>query len=244
MSMKIIVSQPRYLPALNYINRLANADMFILLDTVQRQARGWENRNKLLCNGSAKWLTIPIESSSRALICNTKIKGNDWVDDHKNTVRNYYSGAPFFDEAVIQAYYSGFEEVLDRDDSSFTAIIEKSIRNLESILSFESNLIRASSLNSNREDWTKGPEELKRIANLAGAATYISGPNAKEYGIEDVFKKIDVEYHNYDHPVYDQKQEKFTEYLGFFDAVFYAGADQVSHWINKELKTEASVNID
>lgn len=242
--MKIIISQPRYLPALNYINRLAKADTFILLDTVQRQARGWENRNKLLCDGSAKWLTIPIESSSRALICDTKIKGKHWVDDHKNTVRNYYKSAPFFDEAIIQAYYSGFQEVLDSDDSSFTAIIEKSIRNMESILSFESNLTRASSLNSKREDWTKGPEELRRIAKLAEASSYISGPNAKEYGIEDVFQTIEVKYHDYEHPVYNQGNEDFTEYLGFFDAVFYTGVDKVSEWINKKLNTVASVNTD
>ncbi|HKK62772.1 MAG TPA: WbqC family protein [Bacteroidales bacterium] len=244
MSMNIIVSQPRYLPALNYINRLANADTFVLLDTVQRQARGWENRNKLLCNGSAKWLTIPIESSSRALIYDTNIKGSSWIEDHKNTVRNYYINAPYFDESIIELYYSGFEELLDSGDSSFTAIIEKSIQNLESIFSFECSLIRASSLNSNRDDWTKGPEELKRIAKLAGASAYISGPNAKEYGIEDVFKEIDVRYHDYNHPVYDQKQEKFIDYLGFFDAVFYAGVEKVSGWVNNELNTVKNINID
>lgn len=242
--MKIIVSQPRYLPALNYINRLANADKFILLDTVQRQARGWENRNKLLCNGNGKWLSIPIESSSRALICDTKIKGSAWIDDHKNTVRNYYQKAPYFDESIIQMYYSGIEDSLEEDDFSFTATIEKSIENLENILAFKSNVLRASSLNMDRDDWTTGPGELKRIAKLAGASTYISGPNAKEYGIEDVFDTIKVRYHDYEHPVYKQGNKDFIEYLGFFDAVFYAGVDTVSEWINRNLNTVANVNTD
>lgn len=236
MSMKIIISQPRYLPALNYINRLANADKFVLLDTVQRQARGWENRNRLLCNGSDKWLSVPIESSSRALIYDTKIKGSAWIEYHKNTVMNYYRNAPYFDESIIQMYYSGFEEKLERNDFSFTSIIEKSIKNLENILAFKSNILRASSMNLNRDDWTTGPEELRRIANIAGASTYISGPNAKEYGIEDVFQTIEIKYHDYQHPVYDQNSEDFIEYLGFFDAIFYAGVDTVSKWINRELK--------
>jgi hypothetical protein len=57
--MKIVISQPRYLPTLNYLIRLYFSDCFVLLDNVQRQARGYENRNKLLMP-SAKWLSISI----------------------------------------------------------------------------------------------------------------------------------------------------------------------------------------
>lgn len=241
--MNIIISQPRYLPALNYINRLAKADKFVLLDTVQRQSRGWENRNKLLCNGKAKWLTIPIKSSSRALIYHTRINGSDWIENHKNTVRNYYREAPYFDESIIQTYYSGLKEILKKEDYLFTAAIEQTIMNLESIFDFECSLIKASSLHSNEDDWQTGPEELERIAKLADASTYISGPNAKEYGIEDVFTDIDVKYHDYNHPVYNQQSKEFIEYLGFFDAVFNNGVDIVSEWIQEHLKVRENIQV-
>lgn len=233
--MTVIISQPRYLPALNYINRLANADKFVFLDTVQRQARGWENRNKLLCNGKPKWVSMPIDSSSRATIADTQVKGVDWIEPHKNIIINYYREAPFFDEDLVHAYYSGFKETLETSNFSFTQLIKQSITNLEHILGFSKNLFIASELDENKESWLTGPEELLRIAGMVEATTYISGPNAKEYGIEEVFQGIDVKYHHYDHPEYNQETDHFIEYMGFFDAVFNAGADRVSEWVNQEL---------
>lgn len=235
--MKVVISQPRYLPALNYINRLAKCDRFILLDTVQRQSRGWENRNKLLCNGNAKWVSIPIDSSSRALISDTQIKGVDWINNHKNTIRNYYRQADCYDEDQLESYYKNVENTLKANDHSFTETILQTIRNLESMLDFECDIVKASELEPNRNHWLTGPEELKRIAKLAGATVYVSGPNAKEYGIEEVFDEIDVEYHEYDHPIYDQQKDSFTEYLGFFDALYHTGYEQVNKWVHQELDT-------
>lgn len=239
--MNVIISQPRYLPALNYINRLAKADRFVLLDTVQRQARGWENRNKLLCNGKPKWVSIPINSSSRATIVDTQVKGTDWVESHKNIVIDYYRSAPFFEEDIVHAYYSGFEDTLEATNFSFTELISQSIQNLADILSFRKNLFIASTLDDNRENWMTGPEELLRIADLVNAKTYISGPNAKEYGIEEVFKEIGVKYHQFHHPEYDQETDDFIEYMGFFDAIFNAGVDNVSEWVNKELNVVENI---
>lgn len=233
--MNVVISQPRYLPALNYINRIAKADTFVLLDTVQRQARGWENRNKLLCNGKPKWVSIPIDSSSRAVIVDTQIKGTDWIESHKNIIINYYREAPFFEKDIVHAYYSGFEETLVKNNFSFTELIKQSIQNLGNILSFRKNLSIASTLDRNRENWLTGPEELLRIAELVNATTYISGPNAKEYGVEEIFHEIDVKYHQYSHPKYYQETDDFIEYMGFFDAVFNAGLGKVSDWVNQDL---------
>lgn len=233
--MKVIISQPRYLPALNYINRLATADKFVLLDTVQRQARGWENRNKLMCDGNPKWVSIPIDSSSRAIIVDTQVKGVDWIESHKNIVINYYRSAPFFEKDIVHAYYAGFEETLKATNFSFTELINQSIRNLGDILSFQKNVSVASTLDENRENWLTGPEELLRIADLIDATTYVSGPNAKDYGIEEVFREIGVKYHQFQHPEYNQETDDFIEYMGFFDAIFNAGVDKVTEWVNEEL---------
>ena len=62
-----VISQPRYLPALNYLQRLYFADIFVIFDVVQREVRGFENRNKLLLP-KPKWLTIPVSSSGREKI--------------------------------------------------------------------------------------------------------------------------------------------------------------------------------
>ena len=89
--MKVVISQPRYLPALNYLQRLKHADVFVFLDNVQIQTRGWENRNKILINGKEKWLTIPVSSSKREVVFKAKIAGKDWLWKHKETVKESLS---------------------------------------------------------------------------------------------------------------------------------------------------------
>jgi hypothetical protein len=196
-----------------------------------------------LCNGKPKWVSIPIESSSRALIFDTQIKGTDWVMNHQNAIRNYYRKAPHFEERVLERYYLDVNNSMKLSGFSFTETILQTIRNLEAMLDFDCDTVKASDLDENRDNWLTGPEELKRIAELSGATVYISGPNAKVYGIEEVFKEIQVEYHEYDHPVYEQQNSSFTEYLGFFDAIFQAGISQVKEWIHEQLDTTKASDL-
>src|SRR6056297_2832612 len=159
MNMNVIISQPRYLPAINYVNRLAQAENFILLDTVQRQSRGWENRNRLLCQGQPKWITIPISSSSRALICDTFAKDGDWIYKHESAIKQYYKSAPFFDERLLSRYFDPIHNSVKNNDLNFSKLIRASIDGLEDIFEFRSHVVSASDLDCNRANWERGPEE-------------------------------------------------------------------------------------
>ncbi|MBI3637246.1 MAG: WbqC family protein, partial [Candidatus Rokubacteria bacterium] len=45
--MKVAIHQPHYLPWLGYLAKWAAADVFIVLDTVQYEKNGWQNRNRI-----------------------------------------------------------------------------------------------------------------------------------------------------------------------------------------------------
>lgn len=240
--MKLFISQPRYIPALNYLNRLNKADVFVLLDTVQRQPRGWENRNKLLVNGSEKWLTIPIESSSRDLIIDTVVSGKNWIDKHKEIVISYYNNHKYFDKNIVNEYYKFIDNTISKNGNLFfTDIIISSFQLFNELFNFNTKIIKASDLNSNRKDWLKGPEELVRIAKRCKTDYYISGPNGKEYGVSDEFEGsgIKVKFHQYQHPEYQQMgTAKFIPFLGFFDAMFSMKPSDFQEAIYKELILE------
>ena len=237
--MNVIISQPRYLPAINYINRVAQAERFILLDTVQRQSRGWENRNKLLCQGQPKWVTMPIASSSRALICDTFAKDGDWINEHESAIRQYYKSAPFFDELLLSRYFDPIRNSLKKSDFNFSKLIRSSIDGLEDIFEFRSHVVRASNLDSNRANWERGPEELLRLAQSVDAKKYISGPNGREYGVDAAFscKNLEVKYHEFEHPVYTQYgSPSFVSHLGFFDILFNIGLARTQKIVHTPLK--------
>lgn len=224
--MKLVISQPRYLPAINYLSRLYFSDNFVLLDNVQRQPRGFENRNKLLFS-KPDWLTIPIKSSSREVIYLTKIDGAEWVEEHKNKIYNYYNKAPYFDEGLLSAWYEGIDHVDD-----FTDAIELYLRNVCQSLNFEPKIIRATTIcGCEKKSGVENICDLIRYFKSKFTDTiYISGSNGRNYGIVDVLKKenIAVKIHDWQPEPYQQRSmESFIPFLGFVDMAFSVGIEKL-----------------
>jgi len=236
--MNTVISQPRYIPALNYIARLCYTDLFVVFDTVQRQPREPHNRNRLLCNGEAKWVTIPINASSRAIIYDMKTAGVEWISQHKETIRNYYHHAPFFDMALTDLYFKGCEDVLTSRDLDFTDAMLQTYRNMGQLFSFEPKFIKASEINDKEIEEQYGPSKLLAICRKVGADLYISGPVGREYGVFEAFEGsgVDVLVHEFTHPVYPQiNSPSFMPYMGFFDALFNIGRDRLTALIHQPL---------
>jgi hypothetical protein len=230
-----VISQPRYLPVINYLQRLKFADIFVILDNVQRQGRGWENRNKLILNNKIKWLTMPISSSSREMIRHTKINGKTWIRTHKDIIRNSYFGHPHYNETLLNLYYEGAEKTMEESDNSFTDVVIRLILNACTIFGFRPTLVRSSLYPET--DKVKGHAKLAKICDGVGASTYISGANGKEYGIMNSFGKTETKvlFHYYDYPVYEQSgRETFTPWLAFFDPLFNLGLKKTKEWIYEE----------
>lgn len=236
----IVISQPRYLPALTYCQRLYFADIFVILDNVQRQKRGFENRNKVLVDGKQKWLTIPSKSSSRAEIKETTVDGVAWVDEHKQKVREYYSEAPFFEESYIDLYYKNAKKIIIKNNYGFTETLICLIKNLSIMFDFNVNLIRASELKSEAAKNAEGSDKLLEISRELEVNTYVSGLNGREYGIAETFRGsgIDVKFHTDRPQIYDQEDIDFVPHLAFFDALFFAGYQWVENQIKKEPNLE------
>ncbi len=239
---KVVISQPRYLPALNFLQRLKHADIFVFLDNVQIQRRGFENRNKILLNGKEKWLTIPISSGSRRLIKDSVIAGIDWVDKHKRLLKEAYSKSPYFSEEIIERYYDGVYEVLESTNFNYRDVLIKLVLNACDIFSFKPKIELASNLVN---DNLKGPFKLLEICRRLEANIYVSGPNGKKYGVGEAFKGsgIIVKYHNFKYPIYKQfNSENFIPWLSFFDALFNLGLDKVREIIYHPWELENEEN--
>ncbi len=232
--MRVVISQPRYLPAVSYLQRLYNADLFVFLDNVQRQSRGVENRNKILVNGVVKWLTIPVKSSSREKIYNAKIDSHAWVEEHKNKILNAYRKHPFFNHLLLELYYKHVEKILHEKDYSYSDTIIHLVLNASKIFGFEPKVVKATELNVPAVD---GVENLFNIAKAVNAKVYISGGNGRQYGVKEYFESrgIKVLFHDPKIEVYPQYGVKeFVPWLCFFDTLFNVGLENTREMIYRE----------
>ena len=172
-----MISQPRYLPSVSYLERIKKADVFVILDTVQRVERGFENRNKIKDkNGAEKWLTIPIRSSNRTLIKDTITDGLEWKIDHLNKVKNYYNNA------MMEFYYDAYLNAIDTERYSESLI--KGLIYLKSIFNIKTEFVLASTISDVSNG---GIDELVKLVKAVNGNTYISGATCLGYGFTNEY---------------------------------------------------------
>ena len=78
--MIVSINQPAYIPWLGFFEKIARADVFVYLDTVQFEKNSFTNRNKIKTAQGWQWLTIPVKTKGH--IRNTL--RNILLDDTQN----------------------------------------------------------------------------------------------------------------------------------------------------------------
>ena len=95
--MLVAIHQPHFIPWLGYLHRMAQADLFIVLDHVQFERGNYQNRTQVRVNGVPHWLTVPVvQRSQKERIVEKEIDwSRDWATVHYETLRRAYSAAGY-----------------------------------------------------------------------------------------------------------------------------------------------------
>jgi len=219
---KIAILQSNYIPWKGYFDMIAAVDEFILYDDMQFTRRDWRNRNQIKTPNGVKWLTVPVQVKGKYYqkIRETEIDGSDWATMHWNVLTHNYRKAPFFEEVAVwlKPIYL---------DTAYTHLSPLNRTFIEAVC----NYLGIATIISNSWDYPLVDGKTERLADLcaqAGGTEYISGPAAKDYIEEDVFRERGItltwfEYSGYTD--YPQLWGEFTHGVTIFDLLFNCGKD-------------------
>ena len=225
--MKIAISQPRYLPALNYLQRIKLSDCFVLLDTVQHQPRAFEHRNRIKSGSGAIWLSIPLQRPhSRTIIKDLKVHDPEWPDKHKKIIRYHYKKADYWDENLIESLYD-----LPRAQTLCDITYAMLIKFCE-YLDITTPIIFASSLETSQ----KNDALLAEITHMLGGDCYISGPNGRNYIQPENFGDINCLYHDYHYPHHHQLWSDFIPWMAGLDMLLNLGIERTRALLDKDFE--------
>lgn len=228
--MKCVILQPSYIPWRGYFHQIAIADIFIFLDDVQYDKRGWRNRNRIKTHQGLQWLTIPVHSKGAQQLGTTLAEipivwETDWNQDHLKSIYHAYRQAPFFDP-----FFSFVSELLETKTEFLADFTIQSSLALASYLGIENTtFIRSSSIPVNGTKTTRLINLLKEV----GADHYISGPSAEEYIEESLFdaNNITLEYMSYEYPEYEQLHPPYHAQVSIIDLLFMQGKKAINYMI-------------
>lgn len=221
--MIITIHQPEHLPWLGLFNKIAKADKFVILDSVQYEKNYFQNRNRILGTNGVQWLSIPISNKGHmdGSIATTQIasdpKNAKWREKYLQTVKMSYGKYPFFNDV-----FPLLEKAINTDTDLFCEINIAIIKSFCNALDIHPEYVRSSELNV---DGLKSSLILD-ICMETGTDVYIAGPSGRDYLDMGSFSEngIEVVFNDYHHPSYPQrKTEEFVSHLSALDLFMNVG---------------------
>lgn len=184
--MKVVsIHQPQYMPWLPYFLKIERSDTFILLDSVDFQKNGLQNRNQIKTAAGAHWLTVPVLHAIGQRIVDVQTDGRtDWRRKHWQTIKQNYSKAEAFKQHCDE-----LEHVYAQAWPSLNALNAHVFTMLMRWLGIERRVLRSSEMRAEGSSSTL----VLNLCLEAGATRYLSGTGAKNYLDEAAFSAAGVE---------------------------------------------------
>jgi len=243
--MKVAIHQPHFLPWLGYLHRMAQADLFVLLDHVQFERRNYQNRTMIRMNDEARWLTVPVvQHSQKERIVDKEVDNRLdgakwWAPNHFTTLRHAYREAKYFGTYAAQLkrlFETRWERLVDINQAGLDLLREA--------FGIRTRLVRSSELAvaGARADL------IFNLCKAVGADTLIAGMGgSRGYLDVEAFARagITITFHDWRHPQYPQCEAapgaaSFLRGLSAIDMLLNCGPQSPALLFGQDLERKAA----
>jgi len=221
------IMQPTFLPWLGYFDMIDQVNNFIFYDDVQLAKRSWQVRNKIKTHSGELFLTIPVKKTKNRdelLISETEISYDErWQKKHLKNFESSYKKATHFKEvySFIVDHYNNNYKLLSTFNIDFILAVSKKI-------GIETKFIKSSELLN-----IKGDKDIRlaSICKSINSNLYLSAQGSGKYieikdpGGEIVKNAINLYYHFFEYPRYNQIHGDFISHMSIIDLLFNEGFD-------------------
>jgi len=218
--MILAAHQLHYLPWLRYFHKIALCDTFVVLDNIQFNKNGWQNRNKIKTSLGGFLLTVPVLQKFPQLLSEVQIDSKQpWARKHWGALRSHYLKAPHFKD-----HEAFFRQVYGRPWESLNELNYEILFYVSKALGLKARMVRSSDLSLKGE----GTERLVSICKQLGARTYLTGAYAAQVYLEpQLFEQegVELSFQEFECPAYPQlyPEAGFVPELSIVDLLFNCG---------------------
>lgn len=222
--MIVSIHQPQYIPWVPYFSKINQSDIFVLLDDVQFQKNGMQNRNFILNNSTELRMTLPVKVHLGDLIKDVEITNLKACEDHLKTISVIYKKSPFYLDVLPIIEHS-----LMQNGKSLMQISNDFIINVLKYLEINTQIVNSSDLVKSG----KKSELVLSICKTLNACCYLSGSGGIEYLDFGQFEneKIKISLQTYHFNFYEQFNNRldFIPKLSILDLLFNKGKETIKY---------------
>jgi hypothetical protein len=218
--MKLAIMQPYFFPYIGYWQLAQVADRMVIYDDVNYIVGGWVNRNRILINGLARYITVPVSGASpHQHICDlTLARTGRWRDKLLKAIELTYRRAPHFSEV-----FPLLRDLVDHPVDNLSAYLAHQIQELTRFLQLNTTLISTSRLYANSH--LSGQDRVIDICRREGASEYVNLAGGRELYDARQFAQAGVrlEFISMRSLPYWQATDSFVAHLSIVDALMGLG---------------------
>jgi hypothetical protein len=225
--MIVAAHQPAYLPWLGYLDKLAKADVFVVMDDLQYEAQNFQNRNRVKINEGAAWLTVPLRRGSQSdtildkRIDNSATGRHSWQHRTWRTLEVHYGKTKFFEQ-----YRDELRDVYTRRWDNLVDLDLHMLELARGWFGITRPIVRASTLGLTGQKTDRIIDMCKKV----GAKLYLSGSGGSTDYLDAAAMQragIGLMWQKFHHPTYPQRYGKvgFVSHLAFIDLLLNCGPE-------------------
>jgi WbqC-like protein family len=221
--MIIAIHQPHFIPWLGYLHRMAQVDLFIVLDHVQFERSNYQNRSRIRMENEARWLTVPVlQRSYRERILDKEIdnhnRAHPWGRNRFAILRNAY-----FRAGYLNMYAPALKRIFDQEWQRLVDLNAAMLEFLRDAFEIRTPVVSSAQLGV---EGAKAELVLNLCRAVKADALLVGFGGAREYLIPEEFARqgVEIRYHDFAHPRYRQcGPAPFIPGLASVDLLFNAG---------------------
>ena len=228
--MRIAIMQPYLFPYIGYFQLINAVDTFVIYDNIEYTKKGWINRNRILSNTEAAYITLPLKKHSDfALIQEIQLADNHEKKMIKilNKIEDSYRKAPYFTKV-----FPILKTILLNKELNLFKYLRFSLGAILSYLEIDTKIIVSSQIDIDHN--LKAQEKVLTICEKLQAKIYINpigGLNL--YSKKDFSDKIiELSFLQSDEIVYNQFVDDFISSLSIIDVMMFNSKYKIKKYLN------------
>lgn len=222
------IMQPYFMPYLGYWQLINAVDKYVIYDDVNFIKGGWINRNRILINGAAGFINIPmVGASSNKLInqigINTDVR---LINKIFRMLENSYSKAPYYSEAMAVV-----ERGLKSENGNLADLLTESIRAVCEYLDIKTEILVSSEIEKNCS--LRGQDKVIDICHRLGATDYYNAIGGRELYSYDQFAENGLQLHflKMQNVAYSQFKNEFVDCLSIIDVMMFNSREKIMDYL-------------
>lgn len=235
--LRVAIHQPNFLPRLKILQKIAYADVWCVLDSVQYCAREWQNRARIVTshgNNESFWLSVPVSRPHGRDTLISEVVLDDPTSTGliiEQTLFHAYRRAPYW--AALNDFFPVLKSLFATDN--LTRLCVDITRALLRIANRQPTVILSSSL----PVIGKASDLMATICRHLKATTYLADSGARNYLKPTPFTGIEVVWQNWREPTEAWPGVKSWRNIASINYLCRVGAEQFArHLLDGEFTPE------